>query len=144
MDAVNDFQAILAQAGITPDKPLHATLMLVHNATLALDAKIDAFELQPPADIERAVRASLTGLRPVYEKRWRWQRWAMLGAAFVAGATTMAFVCASTWALASAVARHDANAEVARWQAWWAATCGDQSPHRIIIAGKPVCQVPME
>jgi hypothetical protein len=32
----------------------------------------------------------------------------------------------------------------ARWQAWWNATCADQSPHRIVVAGKPVCQVPIK
>jgi hypothetical protein len=46
--------------------------------------------------------------------------------------------------LPAAVARQEAGAEVARWQSWWNATCADQSPRRIIVAGKPVCQVPMD
>ena len=40
--------------------------------------------------------------------------------------------------------RREAGAGVARWQAWWPATCADQSAHRIPIGGKPVCQVPIE
>jgi hypothetical protein len=43
-----------------------------------------------------------------------------------------------------AAARRDANAEAARWQAWWTTACGDQSPRRIVVADKPVCQVLME
>ena len=119
MDAVTDFEQILAQAGITPDKPLYVTLLTVHNATLELDAKIEALQMQPAPDIERAVRMSLTGLRPAFEQLWRWQRWAM-------------------------VARHDAAGEVSKWQTWWRETCGERSPNHIVLNGKPVCQVPME
>jgi hypothetical protein len=43
------------------------------------------------------------------------------------------------WNIATAVTQRDANAEAARWQAWGVATCGDQSPRRIVVAGKPVC-----
>jgi hypothetical protein len=49
----------------------------------------------------------------------------------------------ATWATATAVARHDVNAKAARWQAWWNATCADQSPPRVVV-GKPVCQVPIK
>jgi hypothetical protein len=65
-------------------------------------------------------------------------------AAFAAGAGAVALICMASWAAAKAVARHDAATETARWQAWWMAICGDQSPRRIIVAGKPVCQVPIE
>jgi hypothetical protein len=40
MDAVNDFRTTLAQAGITPDKPLHATLTTIHDTAIALDARV--------------------------------------------------------------------------------------------------------
>jgi hypothetical protein len=94
--------------------------------------------------VEHAARVVLAGLRPAFEQRWRWQRWASIVAASAAGAGVAALICMATWATATAVARHDANAEAARWQARWAATCADQSPRRIVVAGKPVCQVPIE
>jgi hypothetical protein len=46
------------------------------------------------------------------------------------------------WAVG--ITRHEAGAEVTRWQAWWTASCGNQSPHRITIAGNAVCQVPID
>jgi hypothetical protein len=101
-------------------------------------------QAQPVADMERAARAALMGLRPAFERRWLWQRWAGLAAASAAGAGAAALICVTTWATATAVTQHNANTEVARWQAWWAATCADQSPRRVVLAGKPVCQVPMD
>jgi hypothetical protein len=110
---------------------------------LMVDAVLK-LQAQPVADVEHAVRGALMGLRPAFEKRWRWQRWTSLVAASAAGAGAAAIICMATWATATAVTRHDANAEVARWQAWRTATCADQSPRRVVLAGKPVCQVPME
>jgi hypothetical protein len=101
-------------------------------------------QAQPVADMERAARAALMGLRPAFEQRWRWQRWAALVGAFTAGCGAMGLVGRAAWMLSAAVARQEAGAEVARWQSWWNATCADQSPRRIIVAGKPVCQVPMD
>src|SRR6476620_8616153 len=144
MDAVTDFEQILAHAGITPDKPLYATLIMVHNATLELDAKIETLQMQTAPDIERAVRMSLTGLRPVFEQRWRWQRWIGVGVALVVGMTTLGIVCAADWGLSASVARRDASIDIMQWQTWWRDTCGERSPNHIVLNGKPVCQVPME
>jgi hypothetical protein len=144
MDAVMDFEQILAQAGITPDKPLYATLLTVHNETLALDAKVDALQDRPPADIERAVRTSLVGLRPAFEVHWRWQHWIGASVAFAVGMVTMSMICAASWSLATSVARHDASVEIVRWQTWWRSACGDTSPNRVVLNGKPICQVPIE
>jgi hypothetical protein len=110
---------------------------------LMVDAVLK-MQAQPVADVERAARVALMGVRPAFEKRWRWQRWASLIAASAGGAGTPALICMATWATATAVARHDANAEIAQWQIWWTNTCGDQSLRRIVVAGKPVCQVPIE
>ncbi|MFL5281054.1 MAG: hypothetical protein ACJ8AW_08640 [Rhodopila sp.] len=101
-------------------------------------------QAQPVADMEQAARSVLLGLRPVVEQRWRWQRWTGLIAASAAGAGVAALICVGTWATATVVARRDAGVEVARWQAWWTTTCADQSLHHIVVAGKPVCQVPIE
>jgi hypothetical protein len=109
----------------------------------SIQMMVDA-KAQPVADVEHAFRGSLMGLRPAFEKRWRWQRWASLIGASAAGCVAMVLVAVGAWTLSAAIARHDANAEVARWQAWWTATCADQSPRRVVLAGKPVCQVPME
>jgi len=144
MDAVTDFEQIMAQAGITPDKPLYVTLLTVHNATLALDAKIDALHHTAPPDIERAVRTSLIHLRPAFEAHWRWQRWIGVGVAFVVGMTTLGIVCAADWGLSASVARRDASIDIMQWQTWWRDTCGERSPNHIVLNGKPVCQVPME
>jgi hypothetical protein len=101
-------------------------------------------QAQPMADMEQAARVALTGLRPAFEKCWRWQRWTGLTAASAAGAGAATLICMATWATATAVAQHNANAEAARWQAWWTTICAEQSPRRIVVAGKPVCQVPIE
>jgi len=63
---------------------------------------------------------------------------------FTAGAVVMGVFGITAWEISASVTRHEAGAEVARWQAWWNATCADRSPGRVIVAGKPVCQVPME
>jgi sterol desaturase/sphingolipid hydroxylase (fatty acid hydroxylase superfamily) len=110
---------------------------------LVVDAALKT-QAQTGADMERAARQALTGMRPAFEQRWRWQRWAALVGAFTAGCVAMGLVGATAWTLSAAVARQEAGAEVARWQAWWTATCADQSPHRVVVAGKPVCQVPIE
>jgi hypothetical protein len=107
----------------------------------------DAFlkmQAQPMVDIERAARAALTGLRPAFEQRWRWQRWAALIGAFSAGCVAMGLVSVLAWTAATAVTRHNADAETARWQSWWTSACGSQSPHRLVVAGRVVCQVPLE
>jgi hypothetical protein len=120
----------------------------VNAAAKALDRlMVDAalkMQAQPMADMEHAARVVLAGVRPAFAQRWRWQRWASIVAASTAGAGVAALICMATWATATAVTRHDANADAARWQAWWATTCADQSPHRIVVAGKLVCQVPIE
>src|SRR3954469_19577772 len=110
---------------------------------LMVDAAL-TMQAQPVADMERAARAALMGLRPAFEQRWQWQRWAGLAGAFGAGCGAMGLVGMAAWTLSAAVARHDADAAVARWQSWWTATCADQSPRRVVVAGKPVCQVPIE
>jgi hypothetical protein len=110
---------------------------------LLIDASLK-MQTAPVTDMEQAARTVLLGLRPAVEQRWRWQRWTSLIAASAAGAGAAALICMATWATATAVTRQQANAEVARWQAWWAATCAEQSPPRIVVAGKPVCQVPIE
>ena len=56
---------------------------------LVVDAAL-TMQAQPVADMERAARAALMGLRPAFEQRWRWQRWAALVGAFAAGCVTMA------------------------------------------------------
>jgi hypothetical protein len=128
--------SVAATAAVNPAAAKVLSRLMV-NATLKMQA-------QPVADMERAARAALTGLRPAFEKRWRWQRWATLIAAFAAGCAVNGLTNSAAWTTATAVARHDARAELAQWQIWWNATCVDQSPRRIVVAGKAVCQVPMD
>ena len=50
-------------------------------------------QAQPVADMEQAARVALTGLRPAFEKCWRWQRWTGLTAASAAGAGAATLIC---------------------------------------------------
>jgi hypothetical protein len=56
----------------------------------------------------------------------------------------MGLISVLAWTAAAAVTRHNADAETARWQSWWTSACGSQSPHRLVVAGRVVCQVPLE
>jgi hypothetical protein len=109
-----------------------------------LDDHMTTLEERPVADIERAAKVALMGLRPAFERRWKWQRWATMAGALALGAGVMGVVITGIWNVAAAVTRQEARADNDRLQSWWNATCGDRSPNRIVIAGKPVCQVPMD
>src|SRR4051794_14329819 len=61
---------------------------------LVVDAALKT-QAQTGADMERAARQALTGLRPAFEQRWRWQRWAALVGAFTAGCVAMGLVGAT-------------------------------------------------
>jgi len=84
----------------------------------------------------QAMRKEAARMIPTLDRRLSVQIGLAVGGAFVLGAVSVLGVVAVT--------QHDANAEAARWQSWWNATCADQSPHRVVVAGKPVCQVPIE
>src|SRR3954454_12249170 len=124
--------------------PVADTVAACAAVVKASDRLMVEMQAQPVADMERAAHGALIGLRPAFEHRRPRQRWASIVAASAAGVGAAALVCMTTWATATAVARHDAGAEVARWQLWWNPTCADQSPRRVVIAGKAVCQVPMD
>jgi hypothetical protein len=87
----------------------------------------------------RAVRSSLHSLRPEFERRWLWRRWAELLVAGTVGAAVMGGIGYATWQASAAVAQRDATTEAAKWSAW----CNTPG-HRVLIAGKAVCQVPLE
>ncbi|MFL5289313.1 MAG: hypothetical protein ACJ8AW_52250 [Rhodopila sp.] len=143
-DALDRHAARLAATGDPVADTVAACAAVVKASNrLVVDAALKT-QAQTGADMERAARQALTGLRPAFEQRWRWQRWAALVGAFAAGCVAMGLVGTTAWTLSAAVTRREAGAEVARWQSWWNATCADQSPRRVVLAGKPVCQVPME
>lgn len=145
--ALQDLERHAGRLAATGD-PVAATIAacaaVVKTSTRLLAETTLNLQAQPVADIERAVRAALNGLRPAYEQRWRWQRWAALIGAAAAGAGIIAVTIAATWILSASIARRDPEAAVAHWQSWWNTTCGVQSPRRVVIAGKTVCEVPID
>jgi glucose/arabinose dehydrogenase len=52
----------------------------------------------------------------MYEQRWRWQRWAAVGAAFAAGAGVVAVAILASWNLSAAVTQQVANVRTLQWE----------------------------
>jgi hypothetical protein len=139
VSAQERFAAQLAAAGITPEKPLHAVLWAVHDSALAGRDAAEFVRERVVGEVGQAVRGSLYELKPAFEQRWRWQRWAAMVVAFAVGCATMGLVGLAAWQASAAVERHEAAKEIGQWQAWCAAP-----GHQVVIAGKPVCQVPLQ
>lgn len=97
----------------------------------ALEAQMKSMEARPVADIERAVRQSLGGLRPHFEKRWRWQRWST---AIMAGAVAAAAIGAVMYH----VGRDVGGTDSARWTEWCAVP-----EHVSRLPGETYCKVPV-
>lgn len=99
-----------------------------------LSEKMDALKAQPVADVERQVTKMLNTIRPAFELKWKWHRWAM-----VAGSATVALAlsCAAAAFVAYTIGRGMGVAEAERWSAYCA-------QHVVVQGGETFCKVPVQ
>lgn len=138
MDALtppDPFRAMLAKAGIDPDKPLYGVLLTVHQASIeARQTVVDARQAValPPEAVQRAVeRAARTGLEKASAAIVDGWRWRMLAAALA--------VTAVVGGVAYHVGRDVGAADSYHWTAW----CGDAKHIDPKLPGGPFCLVPI-
>jgi sensor c-di-GMP phosphodiesterase-like protein len=145
--AIADVRASMAHYAGGDDSPparvMNAMLELATRIALtqdALERRVEAARSLPLPEIEaamsRAAGRALSQMRPLAEKRWRWQRWAAVCAAAVI--STVALI-SGTWYVSSDSATRQDVSEAAHWQAW----CAAPQNIRTLPDGR-FCVVPVE
>jgi hypothetical protein len=145
----NDKALSDAKACFADHDPFQRVLDYIDRATARIEAAEQRLNAGPAAMslndeqvkalIYATERAAERGVG-LYATRIRTWHQAIVAGVFVAG--LVIGILGGYWV--GARQSQDAVAEAARWQSWWNATCADQSPRRVVVAGKAVCQVPVE
>lgn len=132
-DPVEQVRAALRAYSGPDDSPPMQIFRGLLDVIARLDARVDELKIQPVANIEAAVRQSLTGLRPTFEWRWRWQTWARV---IAAGAFALAILGAAEAYIVGRAYYAMGSEESHRWSAW----CADI---KHLSSDKSFCLVPV-